>query len=228
LKETIVKKTLTIIATAILVIPGAALFAYQNSPVDIAKGDLPKKAPCVVCAAGGTDHGDEKPAAGVRFKGKEYYFCNAGEVTKFKADPESFMPPVLPRPAPALELKTLNGETASLADYKGKVVLLDFWGTWCGPCVKTVPELQKLHTKYSGKGFTVLGAAVGDTSSKVRDFIKKRKVTYPMLLDDSGWKKWGVQAVPAMFLVDKNGQIVRQWRGVPDKKEVDSAVVALL
>src|SRR5207249_4884756 len=131
--------------------------------VDIPKTGLPKKALCIVCSAGGSSHGEEKPAAGVRYKGNAYYFCSAGEIAKFRADPEAFMPPVLPRPALPLELKSLDGAKASLTDYKGKVVLVDFWGTWCGPCVKTVPELQKLHAKYSIKGFTVLGAAVGDT-----------------------------------------------------------------
>ena len=213
------------IVTALLMFAG---LGFQDTPQEIPKSELPKKAPCVVCSAGGNEHGEEKAAAGVRYKGKTFYFCAAGEVEGFKKDPESFMPPVLPRPALSLELKTLEGGKATLTDYKGKVVLVDFWGTWCGPCVKTIPELQKLHTKYADKGFTVLGAAVGDTVPKVRDFVKKRKVTYPMLMDDSGWKKWGVRAVPAMFLVDKTGQIVRQWTGVPDKKEVEKAVVDFL
>jgi peroxiredoxin/YHS domain-containing protein len=211
-----------------LLVLGASARAAQESPVDIAKSDLPKKAVCVVCAASGNEHGEENAAAGVRYRGKPYYFCASSEVARFRADPESFLSPVLPRQAPALELKTLEGGKSSLADFKGKVALVDFWGTWCGPCVKTVPELQKLHTKYSGKGFTVLGAAVGDTPEKVREFIKKRKVTYPMLLDSDGWKNWGVKAVPAMFLIDKNGQIVRQWTGNANKKEVEKAVASLL
>ncbi len=200
----------------------------QDTPQEIPKNELPKKAICDVCEAKGTPMGLEKPAAGFRYKGRAYYLCATGEVAEFKKDPEAFVPPILPRPALPLELKTVDGGSASLADYKGKVVLVDFWGTWCAPCVKTVPALQKLHAKYADKGFTVLGAAVGDTVPKVRDFIKKRKVTYPMLLDDSGWKKWGVRAVPAMFLVNKSGQIVRQWTGVPDKKEVEKAVSSLL
>ena len=222
-------KNPTILALAgLMVLAGARVSEAQDTPQDITKAELPKKAACVVCSAGGEAHGEEKAAAGVRYKGKAFYFCSAGEVAKFKADPDSFLPPVLPRPALPLELKTLDCVAANLADYKGHVVLLDFWGTWCGPCVKTVPELQKLHDKYSDKGFTVLGAAIGDTVPKVREFIQKRKVTYPILLDDAGWKMWGVKAVPAMFLIDKNGQIVRQWTGTPDKKEVEEAIAERL
>src|SRR5262249_44368834 len=79
----------------------------QDSPVDIPKKDLPKLAHCVVCEASGSAHGEERPAAGVRYKGKGFYFCSVKEVAVFKKDPEAFMPPVLPRPAPTFELKNL-------------------------------------------------------------------------------------------------------------------------
>ena len=79
--------------------PGALA---QDTPEDIAKKDLPKKATCVVCASNGEGHGEEKPAAGVRYKGKSYFFCNAREAVTFKQDPEAFMPPVLPRPRTTL------------------------------------------------------------------------------------------------------------------------------
>src|SRR5947209_10385019 len=115
------------ILTSLLLVTSIGAYAEQDSPVEIPKQELPKSAHCVVCESSGSAHGEEKPAAGGRYKGKEYYFCNTGEVATFKKDPEAFMPPVLPRSAPALDVKNLDGSAASLADFKGKVLLADFW-----------------------------------------------------------------------------------------------------
>jgi peroxiredoxin len=178
----------------------------------------------------GSAHGEEKPVAGVRYKGKSFYFCSVKEVATFKKDPESFLPPVLPRPSPAFSLKNLAGETVKLSDLKGKIVLVDYWATWCAPCVATMPEMQKLHEKYAAKGLTVLGVSIDEEGEKkVKPFIAKRKFSYPILLDDQNiWKGYNIKAIPALFLVDRDGQIVKQWTGKPDKKEVEEAVTGLL
>ena len=204
--------------------------ARQDTPQDITKAELPKKAVCVVCEANGGGHGEEKPAAGVRYKGKSYFFCSAKEVAEFKREPEAYMPPVLPRPAPALDVRKLDGKPAGLADYKGKVAVVDFWATWCKPCVKSMPEMMKLHEKYGAKGFTVIGVSIDEDGAKsVRPFLEKRKITYPIVLDGSkAWKAWGVRAIPAVFLVDKEGNIVRQWTGNADKKELERAIEELI
>lgn len=204
--------------------------ARQDTPQAIAKGDLPKSAVCTVCAAMGTGHDEEKPAAGMRYKGKNFYFCNAKEIAEFKKDPDSFLPPVLPRPAPSFSLKNLAGETTKLSELKGKVVLVDYWATWCAPCVATMPEMQKLHDKYAARGLTILGVSIDEEGEKkVRPFLAKRKFTYPILLDDQNtWKTYNIKAIPALFLVDKEGHIVKQWIGKPDKKEVEQAVTELL
>ena len=204
----------------------AALLAGQDAPVEIPKGDLPKKAVCAICVG----EGEEAVNAGFRYKGKSFYLCNTKEKELFKADPDAYVPPVLPRPAGSLPLTTLDGSKKSLADYKGKVVLVDFWATWCAPCVKVMPDLQKLHDKLSKKGFAVLGVSVDEEGAKkVKPFVEKRKFTYPILIDESGgWKKWGVQSIPALFLVDKEGQIVKQWAGKVDHKELEKSVAELL
>jgi peroxiredoxin/YHS domain-containing protein len=214
----------------LLLVLGTASLARQDTPTDIPRGELPKTAACVVCTALGSAHGEEKPAAGVRFKGKSFYFCSAKEVATFKKEPESFLPPVLPRPAPAFSLKNLAGETVKLSDLKGKVVLVDYWATWCAPCVATMPEMQKLHEKYGAKGLTVLGVSIDEEGEKkVKPFIAKRKFSYPILLDDQNiWKGYNIKAIPALFLVDREGQIVKQWTGKPDKKDVEQAVTGLL
>ena len=208
----------------------ALVFGLQDAPTDIPKNELPKRAVCIVCSSAGETHGEEKAAAGVRYKGKSYFFCNTGEVAEFKKEPEAYMPPVLPRPAPALKVKTLDGKAASLADYDGKVVLVDFWATWCKPCVKAMPDLVKLHDKHKAKGFSVVGVSLDEEGAKaVRPFLEKQKLEYPVVLDEAkAWKSWGVKVIPAMFLIDRDGSIVRQWTGKADKKEVDRAVAELL
>ena len=218
------------ILAVFLCISGSIAAFSQDSPVDIGKKELPKTAVCVVCESNGEGHSEEKPAAGVRYKGKSYYFCNAKEVAEFKKDPESFMPPVLPRPATSLKLKLVDGSPASLADYKGKVILVDWWATWCAPCVAGMPDVQKLYTKYADKGFVAAGISIDEEGAKkVKPFLQKKKFTYPILLDDSGqWKSWGIRRIPALFLVDKDGQIVKQWIGKTDKREIESAVDELL
>jgi peroxiredoxin/YHS domain-containing protein len=219
----------TLLTTLLLFIAMGAN-AKQDTPVEIPKGDLPKTAACIVCDASGAAHGPEKPAAGVRYKGKEYYFCNKGEVATFMKEPEAFMPPVLPRPATPLEVTTLDGKKASLVDFKDKVILVDFWATWCKPCVAAMSDLQKLHDKLAPKGFSVVGVSLDEDGAKsVKPFIDKRKFAYPILLDQKEvWKRWGVRSIPAMFLIDKNGQVVRQWVGKVDKKDVEKAVTDLL
>ena len=203
----------------------------QDTPTPFT-GRLPAKAECVVCSAGGAGHGLEKPAAGVQYQGKIYYFCSKREVAPFVKDPEAFLPPVLPRPAPAFSLPNLEGEATALSGLKGKVVLLDFWATWCKPCVRTMPDLQKLHEKHAAKGLTVVGISVDDKgAAAVRPFLaKNRSLTYPMLLDSraDAAAAYRVRAIPALFLLDRNGRIMRQWVGVTDKNEIERAVVALL
>lgn len=229
------KKTITAAAIAVMTAltvhaSNVAFAAAQDKPA-VVKGNLPRKAVCLVCSQHGEGHGEEKPAGAVAYKGKTYYFCNKKEVEAFVKDPEAFVPPVLPRSAPAANLKTLTGGATTFSGMKGKVLLVDFWATWCKPCIAVMPDLQKLHDRYAGRGFAVVGVSIDEGGAKdVQPFLARRKqLTYPMLLDQNGvWEKWGVRAIPAMFLVDRDGRIVRQWTGKVDKKEVERAVAALL
>ena len=216
----------------LLFLLGIPAFA-QDKPEDIPKNELPKSAVCTVCEANGSAHGAEKPAAGVRFKGKSLYFCSIKELATFRKDPESYLPPVLPRPVPTLTIKNVDDTAFSADTFKGKVTLVDFWATWCAPCIASMPDMQKLYDKYQEKGFTVLGVSIDEEGAKkVKPFLAKRKLTYPILLDTdneaSAWKAFGVHAIPTVFLINRDGQIVRQWTGKPDKKEIEKAVTALL
>jgi thiol-disulfide isomerase/thioredoxin len=192
-------------------------------------GKLPAKALCLICSQGGES--EEKPAGAVLYKGKTYYFCNKGEVEKFLKDPEPYLPVLIPRPAPAFSLPTPTGKVITLESLNNSLVLVDFWATWCGPCVKSMPEVQKIHEKYGSKGLTVLGISIDERGAKaVTPFLNKSKVkfTYPILLDTKeAWKQWGVKVIPTVMLV-KDGKIVHQWVGKISPKELEAAIVSNL
>ncbi|MGI8923335.1 MAG: redoxin domain-containing protein [Fimbriimonadales bacterium] len=206
-----------IIALAIAVF---AIAAAQDTPTDIAKKDLPAMAKCLMC----TDEGEEKPAGGLMYKGKAYYFCNANEIKAFKKDPEAYVPPVLPRPMPAFELKDTSGKTWDADAMTGKLVLIDYWATWCGPCKAMMPMLDKFHAKYKAQGFEILSVSIDEKRPALVKFLKGHKFPNPVLHDDDKtWQKWGVKNIPATFLV-KDGKIVAQWVGKPTEKDLASAI----
>ena len=153
----------------------------------------------------------------------------------FARDPESYLPAPLPRPAPAFVLKNVAGDSVTLAKLsRDNTLLVDFWATWCGPCVKAMPEMQKIHEKYANRAFSVVGVSIDEEGvKKVAPFLAKQKVkyTYPILLDTAEnnpvWREWGVKAVPSVILI-KDGQIVRHWSGKVDIREVEKAVASAL
>ena len=190
---------------------------------------------CVVCQAKEGEASPEEVVAWRTFEGKRYGFCSEGCAKEFDADPASFLPPVLPRPAPELGLVDLSGAPLTLAALAGRFVLVDFWATWCKPCAKTMPGLQSLHDKYGARGFTVVGVSIdeGDARGKVTKFLAKKKLTYPNGLDGgkagaTAWERWNVKAVPAAFLLDREGRIVAQWTGAADAAAIEKELAARL
>ena len=100
------------------------------------------------------------------------------------------LPDFREKDAPSFTLKSVDGKTVSLADYKGKAVLLNFWATWCGPCKLEMPWLIEMQKKYASQGFTVLGISEDDSSTKeVSDFMAKMGVDYPVLMYDDQMNK---------------------------------------
>lgn len=200
----------------------------QDTPQDIAKKDLPKLAPCVVCNANGETHGDEKPAAGVKFKGANYFFCNAKEVATFKSSPEMYTPLVLPVALASLDLKDQTGKLWDSAALKGKLVLLDYWATWCKPCLALKPKLDKIHEKYKAEGFEVLSISIDEKKDTLDKFLKKTPFANPVLWDDKQtWTSLKVTSIPALFLV-KDGQVVSAFRGNVKADQIEAAVKAKL
>lgn len=181
-------------------------------------------------------HGEAEPEpikATRTHDGKSYGFCSEACAKEFAADPLAYLPPVFPRAATPFALTGLTGEAYTLESLQGRVVLLDFWATWCAPCRKSMPELQSLHAEYAAQGLTVLGVSIDEKAdAKVRKYVAAQKYTYPMAIDaakDPAWQAYRVKSVPAAFLLDAEGRIVAQWTGrSPVASEVEAQVKALL
>ncbi|MEQ1932986.1 MAG: TlpA disulfide reductase family protein [Fimbriimonadaceae bacterium] len=198
--------------------------SLQDKPLDIIKKDLPKEAECIVCTSGGEAHGKEKPAAGVMYKGIAYYFCNAKEVPVFKKDPEAFMPPVLPRPMAEFSMTDTSGKTWNAEAMKDKLVLIDFWATWCKPCKEMFPTLDKLYAKYHAKGLEMLSVSVDEKKHDLDKYLKGHQFPNPVLHDTTQtFGKWGVRNIPATFLI-KSGQVIAQWTGKQTEKTLEAAI----
>jgi peroxiredoxin len=133
--------------------------------------------------------------------------------------------------APDFKLAGLDGKSYSMADFKGKVILLDFWATWCGPCRMEVPHLKDLHAAYSEKGLAIVGVSVDQHgAAAVRPFVEKNQIPFVSLLaDEAVVRAYGnVTAIPTTFLIDKKGNIQKVYRGYTDKHVFEEDVKKLL
>jgi len=132
----------------------------------------------------------------------------------------------------AFDLKDLNGRQHRLADHRGKVVLINFWATWCEPCREEIPAMEKLKEKLAGRPFVILGVNVAEPEARVEKFLSVMPVTFPVLLDQEGKtaKVWRVRVLPASFLVDTQGNVRYSVVGELDwtAREVIDRVVRLL
>jgi len=193
---------------------------------------LPEKALCIVCALKSGENELEKVRAHSEHEGETYYFCSEGCKEEFDADPAGYAAPQFPRPAPAIVVETLAGEDMALEDYRGQWVLLDFWATWCKPCVEMMPQLQKLSANHADKGLVVLGVAIDEDKNRIKKierFVDKVGVSYPIFSDakeNPAWHMFKVKVLPTLFLIDREGQIVAQWIGKVDHKKVASEVAS--
>lgn len=110
---------------------------------------------------------------------------------------------------PPLALKDLNGKTHDLKQYRGKIVLINFWATWCPPCRAEMPSMQRLKDKMAGKPFVILAVDMGETEAEVKAYIRQIKTDFTVLLDKDGraLKTWKVFAFPTSYVVDAQGRI---------------------
>ena len=114
-----------------------------------------------------------------------------------------------PAAAPEFSLKNLSGQTVRLADYRGKIVVLDFWATWCPPCRKEIPDFVQLQKDYGEKGVQILGISVDRGGTKLlTPFAEKYKINYPILLSDGKVDQayGGITGIPTTFIIDQIGR----------------------
>ncbi len=189
---------------------------------------------CQVCRVHEGETEAEPVLASATHEGTTYGFCSESCRDRFLEAPAAYVPPELPRPAPTFSVRDLEGENVSSEELAGRVVLLDFWATWCPPCIADLPELSAIHERYKESGVSIVSLSIDegeDAHRKVSRMVKKRKTTHPVYLDASespAWAAYLVRAVPAQFLIDATGNIVAQWTGQTDLKEVEAEIVRLL
>jgi peroxiredoxin len=131
--------------------------------------------------------------------------------------------------APAFTLTDIRGANVSLADFKGKVVILDFWATWCPPCKREIPDFIKLQDEYGSRGLQIVGIAL-DQPGKVRAFAQQNGMNYPVLLgtDQIAALYGGIEGIPTTFIVDRKGDIVNRFVGFTPKEDFETEINRLL
>jgi peroxiredoxin len=118
-------------------------------------------------------------------------------------------------PAPAFTLTTLEGQPGALSQYKGQVVMVNFWATWCGPCQQEMPLLDQMYKKYKPAGFTLIGVNVDKEAPPVKELMARKPVSFPVLLDPANQvsKAYHVDEMPSSVIIDRKGEIRYIHRG---------------
>ena len=132
--------------------------------------------------------------------------------------------------APSFELPNLAGGRLKLSDFKGKVVMVNFWATWCPPCREEMPSMEKAYQEYKERGFAVLAVNVDKArGAPVEEFIRELKLTFPVLLDpeETTKKSFGIRGLPQTVLIDRRGRVARHvygsldWFGGPARRVIE-------
>ena len=162
----------------------------------------------------------------------EFIISSAGNAPQF-------LSPLTGKPAPNFTLEDLNGKKLTLADYKGKAVLINFWATWCAPCKIETPWLIELRNQYSEQGFEVLGISTeGDDLQKddkaswakdktaIAKFVQEMKIPYPVLIDGDSLSKsyGGLDEMPISFFVNRMGTVVAVQMGLTSKADIEANI----
>ena len=132
--------------------------------------------------------------------------------------------------APDFSLTDLSGRKLTLADYRGKVVLLNFWATWCGPCREEVPGFVDLQSKYRDQGLVVIGISMDDDPAPVREFYERYRMNYPVVMGDDALAErfGGILGLPTTFVIQRDGHIYAKQMGAEDAETFEEAIKKLL
>jgi len=133
--------------------------------------------------------------------------------------------------APDFTLKDATGKTVKLSDYRGKVVVLNFWATWCGPCKIEIPWFMEFEQKHKDQGFAVLGVAMDDDGwDAVKPYLERQRINYRVVMGtpEIGELYGGVESLPTTFLIDRQGRIARMHIGLVGKREYQDDIDRLL
>jgi peroxiredoxin len=134
-------------------------------------------------------------------------------------------------PAPKLTLADLNGVTRSLADYRGQVILVNLWATWCPPCKEEMPTLQAYYNKHNDEGFTIIAINDGDPAPDVAQFVKDYRLTFPVWLDPTyiaTEQAFKTLNLPSSFVIDRGGTIRLQWVGEINRKMLEQYITPII
>jgi peroxiredoxin len=132
--------------------------------------------------------------------------------------------------APDFSLKNLNGQTVRLSDFTGKIVILNFWATWCPPCRIEIPHLKELYAQYRDRGVEVIGISLDSAGEQVvRDFVEKNQIDYAILLGDEKitLDYGGILGIPTSFIIDRQGRIRQRLFGLQTKEVFEQALKGL-
>jgi thiol-disulfide isomerase/thioredoxin len=134
-------------------------------------------------------------------------------------------------PAPDWELTDLNSKPVRFSDSRGKVVILDFWATWCVPCREEIPHFVELQKQYGNKGLTIIGVSLDEQGPEVvKKFVKRFGVNYPIVIGNEKVVEayGGIYAIPTTFVIDRQGRIVNRHIGYDDKAVFEKEIQSLL
>jgi cytochrome c biogenesis protein CcmG, thiol:disulfide interchange protein DsbE len=132
--------------------------------------------------------------------------------------------------APNFTLTSLEGKPIRLSDYRGKLVLLNFWATWCGPCIAEIPRFATWQTKFGPQGLQVLGVSMDDDKPPVLKAARKFQLTYPIVMGDEhlGERYGGVLGLPVTYLISPKGKILARYQGETDLNQLEKRIATLL
>jgi len=133
-----------------------------------------------------------------------------------------------------LSFPNVEEQEVQLSEYKGKVILLNFWATWCPPCVKEMPSMQRLHDRFPEQDFEIVAISAGETQAAVESFMMSldTELTFPILLDEKGrtFKDFGIRGLPMSFLFDREGKLIktisgsREWDEEREVQLIENAI----